>query len=54
MYFFIIYTDVPVAVVHLAASYSLKTVKEGNDLKLACEIQSNPLPTSITWYKDVS
>ncbi|XP_051153654.1 hemicentin-1 isoform X2 [Leptopilina boulardi] len=47
-------THIPAATVHLAAGYSVHTLKEGDDLKLACKIQSNPLPTSIVWYKNNS
>ncbi|XP_033218244.1 protein turtle homolog B [Belonocnema kinseyi] len=43
----------PVAVAHLAAGYFLDTLREGDDLKLACDVQSNPPPTSIIWYQDI-
>jgi len=47
-------TDAPVIVARLATGYVLDTLREGDDLKLICDIQSNPLPTQVTWYHDVS
>ena len=53
-FLFFSFTDAPVAVAHLATGYFLDTLREGDDLKLVCDIQSNPPPTSIVWYQDVS
>ena len=53
LYFFS-FADVPVAVAHLATGYFLDTLREDDDLKLACDVQSNPPTTSIVWYHDVS
>ncbi|XP_024935884.1 neural cell adhesion molecule 2 isoform X2 [Cephus cinctus] len=40
----------PVVVTNLAVGYVLDTLREGDDLKLVCDVQSNPPPTSIVWY----
>lgn len=47
-------TDAPVVVARLANGYVLDTLREGDDLKLVCDVQSNPPPTRVTWYHDVS
>lgn len=47
-------TDVPVVLARLASGYVLDTLREGDDLKLVCDVQSNPPPTRVTWYRDVS
>lgn len=47
-------TDAPVVVAHLANGYVLDTLREGDDLKLICDVQSNPPPTRVTWYNNVS
>ncbi|XP_015171543.1 PREDICTED: neural cell adhesion molecule 2 isoform X1 [Polistes dominula] len=40
----------PVLTAHLATGYILDTLREGDDLKLICNIQSNPPPTKVIWY----
>ncbi|XP_036150520.1 cell adhesion molecule 1-like [Monomorium pharaonis] len=40
----------PVVVARLANGYVLDTLREGDDLKLLCDVQSNPPPTRVTWY----
>ncbi|XP_076656681.1 motor axon guidance molcule sidestep [Halictus rubicundus] len=40
----------PVVAVHLATGYALESLREGDDLKLVCDVQSNPLPTKVIWY----
>lgn len=47
-------TDAPVVVARLANGYVLDTLREGDDLKLICDVQSNPPPTRVAWYHDVS
>lgn len=42
----------PVVVARLANGYVLDTLREGDDLKLVCDVQSNPPPTRVTWYHD--
>ncbi|XP_012060705.1 PREDICTED: neural cell adhesion molecule 1 [Atta cephalotes] len=42
----------PVVVARLANGYVLDTLREGDDLKLVCDVQSNPPPTQVTWYHD--
>ncbi|XP_047355270.1 neural cell adhesion molecule 2 isoform X2 [Vespa velutina] len=42
----------PVLTAHLATGYILNTLREGDDLKLVCDVQSNPPPTKVTWYHD--
>ncbi|XP_011689021.1 PREDICTED: neural cell adhesion molecule 1-B isoform X2 [Wasmannia auropunctata] len=42
----------PVVVARLANGYVLDTLREGDDLKLICDIQSNPPPAQVTWYHD--
>ncbi|XP_012276014.1 neural cell adhesion molecule 2 [Orussus abietinus] len=42
----------PVVATHLATGYSFETLQEGDDLKLVCDVQSNPSPTSILWFHD--
>ncbi|KAL6256355.1 hypothetical protein P5V15_012472 [Pogonomyrmex californicus] len=42
----------PVVVARLATGYVLDTLREGDDLKLICDVQSNPPPTQVTWYHD--
>ncbi|XP_011160086.1 hemicentin-2 isoform X1 [Solenopsis invicta] len=40
----------PVVVARLANGYVLDTLREGDDLKLICDVQSNPPPARVTWY----
>ncbi|KAG7204105.1 hypothetical protein KM043_001954 [Ampulex compressa] len=40
----------PVVSAHLATGYVLDTLREGDDLKLICDVQSNPSPTRVVWY----
>ncbi|XP_011331384.1 neural cell adhesion molecule 1 isoform X2 [Ooceraea biroi] len=40
----------PVVVAHLASGYFLDTLREGDDLKLVCDVQSNPPPSRVIWY----
>lgn len=47
-------TDAPVVVARLATGYVLDTLREGDDLKLVCDVQSNPPPMLVIWYHDVS
>lgn len=47
-------TDAPVVVARLATGYVLDTLREGDDLKLVCDVQSNPPPMRVIWYHDVS
>ncbi|KAL2714003.1 neural cell adhesion molecule 1 [Vespula squamosa] len=42
----------PVLAAHLATGYILNTLREGDDLKLVCDVQSNPPPTKVIWYHD--
>lgn len=42
----------PVVVARLATGYVLDTLREGDDLKLVCDVQSNPPPTRVIWYHD--
>ncbi|XP_066588707.1 neural cell adhesion molecule 2-like isoform X2 [Prorops nasuta] len=35
---------------HLANGYIMDTLREGDDLKLICNVYSNPPPTRINWY----
>ncbi|XP_071869170.1 motor axon guidance molcule sidestep isoform X2 [Bombus fervidus] len=41
---------VPVVSIDLATGYVLDTLREGDDLKLVCDVESNPPPTRIIWY----
>lgn len=47
-------TDAPVVIARLATGYVLDTLREGDDLKLVCDVQSNPPPMQVIWYHDVS
>ncbi|KAH0955019.1 hypothetical protein HN011_004216 [Eciton burchellii] len=40
----------PVVVARLATGYVLDTLREGDDLKLVCDVQSNPPPSRVIWY----
>ncbi|XP_078033880.1 motor axon guidance molcule sidestep [Augochlora pura] len=40
----------PVVAVHLATGYLMESLREGDDLKLVCDVQSNPLPNKVIWY----
>ncbi|XP_046600851.1 B-cell receptor CD22 [Neodiprion lecontei] len=42
----------PVVLAHMAKGYDPETLREGDDLKLVCEVDSNPRPDTITWYHD--
>ncbi|XP_011137451.1 hemicentin-2 isoform X2 [Harpegnathos saltator] len=42
----------PVVVAHLATGYVFDTLREGDDLMLVCNVQSNPPPTRVIWYRD--
>ncbi|XP_032668126.1 hemicentin-2 isoform X2 [Odontomachus brunneus] len=42
----------PVVLAHLATGYVLDTLREGDDLMLVCNVQSNPPPTRVIWYRD--
>lgn len=46
-------SDGPVVSVDLATGYVLDTLREGDDLKLVCDVDSNPPPTAIVWYHKV-
>lgn len=39
--------------IDLATGYVLDTLREGDDLKLVCDVDSNPPPTRIVWYRKV-
>lgn len=41
-------------VARLATGYVMDTLREGDDLKLVCDVQSNPLPSRVIWYHNVS
>jgi len=43
-----------VVVARLATGYVLDTLREGDDLKLVCDVQSNPPPSRVIWYHNVS
>ena len=51
---FFLLLDAPTATVNLAAGYKMNTLREGDDLRLICNYQSNPEPTSIEWFHNVS
>ncbi|XP_011309481.1 hemicentin-1 [Fopius arisanus] len=40
----------PVVQAHLAVGYILASLREGDDLKLICNVQSNPPPSEILWF----
>lgn len=40
----------PVVSIDLATGYVLDTLREGDDLKFVCDVDSNPPPTRIVWY----
>ncbi|XP_076234186.1 motor axon guidance molcule sidestep isoform X2 [Calliopsis andreniformis] len=40
----------PVVSIHLATGYMLDILREGDDLKLICNVESNPAATRIIWY----
>lgn len=42
----------PVVLAHIAKGYDPETLREGDDLKLVCEVDSNPPPDNIIWYHD--
>ncbi|XP_026671052.1 hemicentin-2 isoform X2 [Ceratina calcarata] len=42
----------PVVSIELATGYVLDTLREGDDLKLICNAESNPPPTTIVWYHE--
>ncbi|XP_076637456.1 motor axon guidance molcule sidestep isoform X2 [Colletes latitarsis] len=42
----------PTVDVHLATGYVLDMIREGDDVKLICDVHSNPPPTRIIWYHD--
>lgn len=46
--------DAPVVAVNLATGYVLDILREGDDLKLVCIMESNPPPTTVNWYHNVS
>lgn len=39
--------------IDLATGYVLDTLREGDDLKFVCDVDSNPPPTRIVWYHKV-
>lgn len=51
--FILIHLDGPVVSIDLATGYGLDTLREGDDLKFVCDVDSNPPPTSIVWYHKV-
>ncbi|XP_048509364.1 hemicentin-2 isoform X2 [Athalia rosae] len=42
----------PVVSAQIAKGYDPETLREGDDLKLVCEVDSNPPPETIVWYHD--
>ncbi|XP_012149947.1 motor axon guidance molcule sidestep isoform X3 [Megachile rotundata] len=40
----------PIVDVDLATGYILDTLREGDDLKLVCNVESNPPPIRVMWY----
>ncbi|XP_053597595.1 synaptogenesis protein syg-2 [Microplitis demolitor] len=40
----------PIVDTQLAVGYTLESLREGDDLKLVCHVQSNPPPTEIIWF----
>ncbi|XP_076667371.1 motor axon guidance molcule sidestep isoform X2 [Andrena cerasifolii] len=40
----------PVVAVNLATGYVLDILREGDDLKLVCNMESNPPPSTVNWY----
>ncbi|XP_076547523.1 motor axon guidance molcule sidestep isoform X3 [Osmia lignaria lignaria] len=40
----------PIVDVHLATGYVLDTLREEDDLKLVCNVESNPPPSRVIWY----
>ncbi|CAK9822812.1 Neural cell adhesion molecule 1 [Anthophora retusa] len=40
----------PVVSIDLATGYDLDTLREGDDLKLVCNVESNPPPSRVIWY----
>ncbi|XP_020291776.1 neural cell adhesion molecule 2 isoform X3 [Pseudomyrmex gracilis] len=40
----------PVVVARLATGYVLDTLREGDDLKLICDVQSHPPSSRVIWY----
>ena len=38
----------------LGSSMRLEEVKEGDDVYLECEVQSNPRPERVSWFRNVS
>ena len=38
----------------LGSSMRLEEVKEGDDVYLECEVQSNPRPDRVSWFRNVS
>lgn len=47
------FSDAPIVSIDLATGYVLDTLREGDDLKLVCDVESNPPPTRIIWYHKV-
>lgn len=39
--------------IDLATGYVLDTLREGDDLKFVCDVDSNPPPARIVWYHKV-
>lgn len=50
---FLRFSDAPIVSIGLATGYVLDTLREGDDLKLVCDVESNPPPTGIIWYHKV-
>ncbi|KAK0164705.1 hypothetical protein PV328_003296 [Microctonus aethiopoides] len=40
----------PIVDAQLAVGYNLESLREGDDLKLVCSVQSNPSPIEIIWF----
>ncbi|KAK0081296.1 hypothetical protein PV326_007745 [Microctonus aethiopoides] len=50
----LLFTDPPIVDAQLAVGYNLESLREGDDLKLVCSVQSNPSPIEIIWFHNKS
>lgn len=50
----LLFTDPPIVDAHIAVGYNLESLREGDDLKLVCSVQSNPSPIEIIWFHNVN
>lgn len=47
-------TDAPIADIRMGLSLNPNDIKEGDDVYFECDIEANPKPYKMFWYRNVS